>query len=701
KNGNLLTVQDENGTISRQYDALNRVTAATDHNGKTVRYAYDELGNLISLTYPGGEIVRYSYNLDSSLNSVTDWDGRVTIYGYDSGGRLTSVIRPDGSCETYGYDAKGRIVSQDDYIGSVSINSYRFEYDAAGNITKITDSESINPEDLKTVTMTYDEANRLITYNGQNVLYDADGNMTYGPLNGIMTEFEYDARNRLIRAGETTYEYNAENRRIAVNEKSRRIEYIMDPVATLSNILVSTVYESTGDGQYSSTGSETLYVYGIGLIGEKSSDRGYLIYHFNQIGSTTAITNEAGAITNTFAYGPYGELLSGTSEGFQFLYNGQYGIVTDTNGLYQMRARYYNADIKRFINQDVLIGNISESQSMNRYSYVQGNPINALDPFGLFLMNISKEDMGHFSLDVLGFIPVIGFIFDLVNCGWYLVEGIQAGGFFTADGREKLFNSACSFFSALPGLGSAIGNSAKVMFKSSTKFADATSMVSKICKFTGNIGSIALTTFDLGKKVAKIYNDVVIEGKNISLGDAFGVVMDVVSLWATGKDLSGDLHALNNIYDSKVKLAADFGVVNNPGIGIGGNPTVVPGGGSNPTNGIDSITGKIPTDKPVIVIGETMSRVNPIADQLRNAGFDVRTYEPRNFRSNPPIDINRLDLEANRSWLRYWTKEKGATVIDIGLDASGTRLFPSDFYALEARSIYKNWNYPNVIQYDP
>ena len=41
-------------------------------------------------------------------------------------------------------------------------------------------------------------------------------------------------------------------------------------------------------------------------------------------------------------------------ENVQFLYNGQFGVTTDGNGLYYVRARYYNVDIKRFINQDVL-----------------------------------------------------------------------------------------------------------------------------------------------------------------------------------------------------------------------------------------------------------------------------------------------------------------------------------------------------------
>ena len=66
-----------------------------------------------------------------------------------------------------------------------------------------------------------------------------------------------------------------------------------------------------------------------------------------------------------------------------FLYNGKYGVASDDNGLYYMRTRYYNINIKRFINQDVVIGSIERSGSLNRYAYVEGNPISYIDPFGL------------------------------------------------------------------------------------------------------------------------------------------------------------------------------------------------------------------------------------------------------------------------------------------------------------------------------
>ena len=107
-----------------------------------------------------------------------------------------------------------------------------------------------------------------------------------------------------------------------------------------------------------------------------------------------AVTDQDGKVKYSYHYTPYGELLEGEYSDtvpflyngkvgvtvlfrivFQylllicdavafpdtvpFLYNGQFGVATDGNGLYYMRARYYNVDIKRFINQDVLTGTLN------------------------------------------------------------------------------------------------------------------------------------------------------------------------------------------------------------------------------------------------------------------------------------------------------------------------------------------------------
>ena len=73
--------------------------------------------------------------------------------------------------------------------------------------------------------------------------------------------------------------------------------------------------------------------------------------------------------------------VSGTTS-TPFLYNGRDGVMTDANGFYYMRARYYNPDILRFINRDVLLGSVTDTLSLNRYFYVKGNPVIYIDPSG-------------------------------------------------------------------------------------------------------------------------------------------------------------------------------------------------------------------------------------------------------------------------------------------------------------------------------
>ena len=105
-----------------------------------------------------------------------------------------------------------------------------------------------------------------------------------------------------------------------------------------------------------------------------------------------------------------------------FLYNGEYGVSTDENCLYYMRARYYNPEIKRFINQDVLTGSITDSPSLNRYAYVEGNPISLADPFGLSPAINWHKPLGWLSL--LTLIPhpvtfVIGSVASIANSALY------------------------------------------------------------------------------------------------------------------------------------------------------------------------------------------------------------------------------------------------------------------------------------------
>ena len=253
------------------------------------------------------------------------------------------------------------------------ISTETFTYDAASNIT----SDSSDTE------FVYDTNNRLTSYNGNSVSYDLDGNMLS---NGSLT-CTYDSSNKLITAGGHTYTYNAEDVRIHNLCTDEDTTYTYDTNCKLSKLLTKTT-----------DGVVTKYVYGNGLIGEETNST-FRTYHFDFRGSTVAITDSNGTITDTFAYDTYGKLISrtGTSKVI-FGYNGRDGVVTEDNGLIYMRARYYSPDMRRFVNADIIHGDISNAVTLNRYAYANGNPVSNTDPFGLWSWDW-VEDVGDWFVD--------------------------------------------------------------------------------------------------------------------------------------------------------------------------------------------------------------------------------------------------------------------------------------------------------------
>ncbi len=405
-NGNVLTVTDSTGTTTRTYDALNRVTSCTDTYGKVIQYEYDAVGNLTKLIYPDNTAVTYAYDTNHNLIRVTDWANRVTTYTYDVNNRVIGVTKPDGSVTTTVYDNKQRVVSSVEKTASGAvISGFEYTYDdlsriicekVLANSTQMCytydDLSRVTKRTLKTLSNTvlseenytydaagnvidapdscfqYDTNNRLVVFNGNNVTYDLDGNM----LNDGVCAYTYDSANRLKSFGGHTYTYTSADIRIRNLCAEEDTTYTYDTNCKLSQLLTKTT-----------NGVTTKYVYGRGLIGEEVNNA-FKTYHFDFRGSTVAITNQSGNITDTFVYDTYGNLASrtGTSKVI-FLYNGCDGVITDDNGLYYMRARYYSPEMRRFVNADIVPGQISNAVTLNRFAYANGNPVSFVDPFGL------------------------------------------------------------------------------------------------------------------------------------------------------------------------------------------------------------------------------------------------------------------------------------------------------------------------------
>lgn len=374
-NGNPLTVTEGSDVLTRTFDDMDRVATYIDVAGNVIEYAYDHNGNLTQLTYPDDKTVAYTYDAHDRLKTVTDWTGRATSYHWDTAGRLTGIDRPNGTSRVNEYtDADELDRYYEHGPGQNTLQAYaRFGYDADSRIDWRYRLPQPQEVDLPSFDATYDIDNRVATWNSAPVAHDADGNMTSGPLPGTesFVNYTFDARNRLTGVNGTTHQYDAEGNRIAKTDASGTTNYVIDSHGdALPRVLVRTKPD----------GSVTRYIYGIGLLYEVDASDEATYYHFDQSGSTIALTDTAGAVTDRVEYSPYGTIThrEGTTD-TPYLYAGQFGIQQEANGLLYMRARYYSPELQRFINADP----IGFDGGLNWYAYANNSPLMYVDPSGL------------------------------------------------------------------------------------------------------------------------------------------------------------------------------------------------------------------------------------------------------------------------------------------------------------------------------
>jgi len=119
-------------------------------------------------------------------------------------------------------------------------------------------------------------------------------------------------------------------------------------------------------------------------------------YHFNAVGSTIAMTDQTQTVQNAYSYDPYGNIVNQSEAVPQsFKYVGLYGVMTEQNGFYYMRARYYDPQVGRFVSEDPIgfaggdvnlmayVDTVGKPlNETNLYLYTGDNPINRIDPSG-------------------------------------------------------------------------------------------------------------------------------------------------------------------------------------------------------------------------------------------------------------------------------------------------------------------------------
>ncbi|WP_225740581.1 RHS repeat-associated core domain-containing protein [Leptospira interrogans] len=148
---------------------------------------------------------------------------------------------------------------------------------------------------------------------------------------------------------------------------------------------------------------------GVGMTGGGSVDgmpvTGMYFYHPNYLGSITMITDGAGNPASGpepgvsyVSYEPYGSIIRNDSYSpdiFRYKFTSQ--IEDKETGLYYYKARYYEPTLGRFLQADSVVMPTNVN-GMNRYMYVDGNPVSYRDPSG----HISGPDMMHMLNRIVG-----------------------------------------------------------------------------------------------------------------------------------------------------------------------------------------------------------------------------------------------------------------------------------------------------------
>lgn len=340
-NGNTTTYEyNYKGQLTKTTDALGNVTtyaysgsgcascgggtdklvALSDANGNSTGYQYDSLGKLASETDPLGNITSYSYDAKGNLTGKTDGNGNTIRYTYDGNGRLLKKSYPDGTEETYTYDVRGNILTvANQHMG------YSFTYDAAGKVTKITDSTG------KAISYTYDAAGnkmKTVTPDGRTIAYSYDKGRLTGILDGATFAFGYDSLGRRAslvypNGDTTTYGYDKDGRLASLVQKNTKGTIIASNSYTLDKI--GNRLSNTTQDRSISYAYDTIYR----LTQALSSTPGYSA---NSTGKGGGIPNAVQQQKEFYTYDPVGNRL--TSEKTKtYVYNQGNQLVVN-NGTY-------------------------------------------------------------------------------------------------------------------------------------------------------------------------------------------------------------------------------------------------------------------------------------------------------------------------------------------------------------------------------
>ena len=375
--GLMLTASGPSGTSSFGYNAAGQTTSQTTAAG-TSAYSYDNAGRAATLTDAAtGATLTYSYNSDSLPTSISYGTGGATqTFGYNGLHEVTSdtLTAPGGGTEasiSYGYNASGDETSKTT-TGVDGASSSTYTYDEANRLTSWNNGVTTvsygydadgNRTQVGSATFSYDSRDELLSGGGSTYTYTPRGTLASGTTSSGTTNWAFDAFNELITQGSQQFSYDALGR------------VLTGQGATFAYSGISTNIASDGTFTYSRDPAG-------GLIGIGSNSGPAVLAltdaHHDVVGQFTATGS---ALTGSTTYDPLGNVVATTGQIGNLGY--QSGWTDPVTSNVNMGSRWYNPATGQFLSRDSA-GNsaIPNSAAANTFAYGDDNPLTAYDPSG-------------------------------------------------------------------------------------------------------------------------------------------------------------------------------------------------------------------------------------------------------------------------------------------------------------------------------
>ena len=359
--------------------------------------AYDAMARCTkeTVTLPGGQKRENCFTY-GTLRHLTDTDSLLSAmsngteswsYEYDNVGNITKITSGT-KVITYQYDELNQLIRENNGVLGTTV---LYTYDAGGNMTsrKTYAYTEGTPQTLqKNETLSYRTdgwKDQLVSWNGYRYVYDAGGNPTL--LRGVPLTWGEGRRLKKVNLswGTVDFAYDSDGKRVRKTSGGNTTTYYYN-----GNVLSGLVRRAVG-----STGAGTTVQFVYDTQGKpfmlRLNGKTDYFYLYNGLGDVTGLVDSSNQVVVRYQYNSWGKVTStqdtsGVSLATLNPFCYRKYVYDPETGLYCLGSRYYDPEVGRFVNADSIkfaatLGRYYVNRQ-NLYQYCFNNPIMLNDKFG-------------------------------------------------------------------------------------------------------------------------------------------------------------------------------------------------------------------------------------------------------------------------------------------------------------------------------